>query len=398
MATGPLRFKVCEGSARMLRDRDSSDGGARGVRPCINDRADGADCVATNARIYCSPGVLMVLINAYCTHRSPPELDFTHELNNRRDHGDPELAPHLDGFAGFVMQGGKRAMTASLFHVLGHIQRVQHQLSFEVDDDSMDDLAGWAHDANAILFLPDATVRDPNGLVLVDPASGEPESGAEIPYPADARKRKKATERQLKSLGVSVPESLPPVVGEVEVLLREPGEVATRAQALMAIAVLGESHGAGDPIPVKDLEAKIPAGVAALTRKERRFFTAKRPTKQDILDATWRYEALQVLAWTLGLVDELAFPSKICDVPALAKAMLKSKDDLIPRARLVKPAKVLDALDLHYRLHWAVRQAELDKKKTPADLEQGVVAERHHALNWLVRFQDADWDDVDTPT
>lgn len=28
----------------------------------------------------------------------------------------------------------------------------------------------------------------------------------------------------------------------------------------------------------------------------------------------------------------------------------------------------------------------------------GVVAERHHALNWLVRFMDADWDDVDTPT
>jgi hypothetical protein len=28
----------------------------------------------------------------------------------------------------------------------------------------------------------------------------------------------------------------------------------------------------------------------------------------------------------------------------------------------------------------------------------GVVAERHHALNWLVCFGDADWDDVDTPT
>jgi hypothetical protein len=28
----------------------------------------------------------------------------------------------------------------------------------------------------------------------------------------------------------------------------------------------------------------------------------------------------------------------------------------------------------------------------------GVVAERHHALNWLTCLGDADWDDVDTPT
>jgi hypothetical protein len=45
-----------------------------------------------------------------------------------------------------------------------------------------------------------------------------------------------------------------------------------------------------------------------------------------------------------------------------------------------------------------VRQAELDEKAAPAKLEAGVVAERHYALNWLVRYGDADWDDVDTPT
>jgi hypothetical protein len=31
-------------------------------------------------------------------------------------------------------------------------------------------------------------------------------------------------------------------------------------------------------------------------------------------------------------------------------------------------------------------------------LDPGVIQERHHALNWLVRFEDAEWDDVDTPT
>ena len=59
---------------------------------------------------------------------------------------------------------------------------------------------------------------------------------------------------------------------------------------------------------------------------------------------------------------------------------------------------ILDALDLHYRLHWYVRQMKLDGQEPPPGLEGGVIQERHHALNWLVRFEDRDWDDVDTPT
>ena len=60
--------------------------------------------------------------------------------------------------------------------------------------------------------------------------------------------------------------------------------------------------------------------------------------------------------------------------------------------------EILDALDLHYRQHWATRQALLKKYPAPAGLNDGVLQERHHALNWLVRFEDRDWDEVDTPT
>jgi hypothetical protein len=63
--------------------------------------------------------------------------------------------------------------------------------------------------------------------------------------------------------------------------------------------------------------------------------------------------------------------------------------------------------------HWAVNDAFIHRRDIPLDLDwtggapmlrvrgcptTGVVAERHHAFNWLVRFADADWDDVDTPT
>jgi len=33
-------------------------------------------------------------------------------------------------------------------------------------------------------------------------------------------------------------------------------------------------------------------------------------------------------------------------------------------------------------------------KKAPS----GIVLERHRPLNWLIRFEDADWDNVDMPT
>jgi hypothetical protein len=61
-------------------------------------------------------------------------------------------------------------------------------------------------------------------------------------------------------------------------------------------------------------------------------------------------------------------------------------------------SELLDSLDLHQRLHWITRQAQADKKAVPAGLEPGVIQERRRALNWLVQFEAAQWDDVDTPT
>ncbi|PSD21825.1 hypothetical protein C7E13_19565 [Stenotrophomonas maltophilia] len=57
-----------------------------------------------------------------------------------------------------------------------------------------------------------------------------------------------------------------------------------------------------------------------------------------------------------------------------------------------------DALDLHYRLHWVAREAQRQGAPMPGALEGGVIYERHYALNWLFCFEQADWDDVDTPT
>jgi hypothetical protein len=49
-------------------------------------------------------------------------------------------------------------------------------------------------------------------------------------------------------------------------------------------------------------------------------------------------------------------------------------------------------------LRWATTEARIKGAAPPAGLEPSVVLERHYALNWLTRFEDEDWDDVETPT
>jgi hypothetical protein len=340
-----------------------------------------------------------MLVNAYCTRCVLPPLAFPHVLRSRRDRSDPELSNHLNGFAGFVMDRGKRPMTQMRYQVLRHIERVRHQLALEVDDGQISAFAAWARAANAIVFLQDGTVREPDGAVLVDPKTGDPQPGADVPYPADAVERKSRSDSALAQLGVRAPKTLPPVVGEEEAELRTPSEVALRCLALFACAVRAESLASGTEIAVADLRQRMPLAFTALSPKEQAFLDASTPAQQDIVNHAWRYEALWVLAWAAGALPALPPASRTCDVPALAKAMLASSGQaFVQGARLRPPAEILDELDMHFRLHWATTEARVQKTPPPAGLEPGVVHERHYALNWMTRFGEADWDDVDTPT
>jgi hypothetical protein len=336
-----------------------------------------------------------MLINAYCTCRKPGSLDFSHKLNSRRDRSDAELADHLNGFIGFILDRGNRKMTQSLYHVMRHIERVQHHLSLEVEDDDLDAFAQWAWNANAILFLEDGSVRDPSGEVLVNPENGESDEEAQIPYPDDAHERKARNDTQLAKLAVKVPPSLPPVIGEGEVELRPAHEVGMRATCLFIVAVRAEALATNAELSVADLQKSFPAALEWLTSKELEFLKNSEPEQQDVINFAWQYECLAVLEWALGLC-ELPLPTQICDVPQTAKLVRNTNFAKISKLR--PTAEILDALDLHYRLHWAVRQAGLDEQDPPASLDPGVVQERHRTLNWLVRFEDADWDDVDAPT
>jgi hypothetical protein len=342
---------------------------------------------------------MSVLINAYCTRLDPPTLQFPHALSGKRDCNDPELAQHLDGFIGYVVSRGDQRMTQVKYHLMRHLQRVKHHFSLSVDDGHLDAFAEWAWQANAVCFLPDGTIRDPSGRILIDAKGGGQEADAQVPYPPDAHERKARNERELERLGLRALPALPPVIGEAEVELRPALEVAQRALALVVVALRAESLTGPNVIPVADLEQKRPLAFGALTPNESLFLNAATPEQQQVVNFVWRYEALFLLQWALGLAGDLPHPSGVCDVGAAVQTMLDvSEEELLAQAHLRPTGAVLDALDLHFRLHWAVRQARVDGNDGGNGLDGGVIQERHHALNWLVQFENADWDDVDTPT
>jgi hypothetical protein len=221
--------------------------------------------------------------------------------------------------------------------------------------------------------------------------------------PRDARDRQARSEEELGQFGIRTPATLPPVVSETEVALRPAAEVARRALALFVVALRAESLMSPE-LAVSNLREKRPLAFRALTPKECLFLNDEAPDQQQITNFAWRYEASWMLAWALGLVDVLCYPSETCDVDILSKMFLESDEEaMLENARLLPTETLLDALDLHFRLHWLVRQGQHDGKAPDGqmggnDLNPGVILERHHALNWLVQHEGAEWDDVQTPT
>ena len=66
----------------------------------------------------------------------------------------------------------------------------------------------------------------------------------------------------------------------------------------------------------------------------------------------------------------------------------------------VRPYReLLDAADLIYRIDWACVDARVMDMKAPAELDAGVVVERHRSLFWLAGIDErCAWDDVDLST
>lgn len=216
-----------------------------------------------------------------------------------------------------------------------------------------------------------------------------------ITVPEEAIERKARSLDLLKTEGVPFIPSLPEVEDETHIRLRTADEAARR---VLALAVLSAK-----------LDGRADAEVAGwveqfnlyedLSPQEKDFLAGRVMDEQLFSRLTWRSEAALVLLWALGEVETLARPDKFSRVEPLYRLLeMPSKQAWLERVHLRPASEILDALDLHYRYHWAVVDARLQLHLPPAGLNPDVVQQRHHALNWLTGYMDQPWDAVTTDT
>ena len=199
-----------------------------------------------------------MIVTAYSTLRQDFEPDFPCKLVELKTRESPGLVGHLNSVMGWACDFGKIEMTPILFAVLQHLERTRNCYQFDVMRSDLEAMTAWGIKTNSIFGMPDRSLRDPQGAILVDRENEVVDQEACVPHPIDALERSRANRKLLADRGIEVMEELPPTISEEEVILRTADEVGWRMLALFIVAVRAESLASGNPIPAEQLRSKSP--------------------------------------------------------------------------------------------------------------------------------------------
>ena len=173
---------------------------------------------------------------------------------------------------------------------------------------------------------------------------------------------------------------VPLIAGEAPVLVS--GVVAVRTSVAVRARVLAFSLCAlkGQGLSQHEVFAMADALSIwdGLTVAESDFVLDPAPSAHELVQAAWRFEAVNVLLWAIGSVRHLAFPDTVVDSGGLTSSALglKSADSL----RLRSEKELLDAADVARRL----RVVGAAVSPPPAGMLLGVLYERAFAFDWLL--------------
>lgn len=222
-----------------------------------------------------------------------------------------------------------------------------------------------------------------------------------IKYVSSEERRRKSN-TFIKDKGIACLETLPLLEDSTQVKLKSLDDICKRAVAtLLAIQLACDIGENNDYEESKQLFTKLldKYGVKGeLLDKEKRLFD-RTYTMQDAIDVAWSYEAYWSLLWALGMVDDISYPSDICDCEKVIKAVGDSKDyeEFVNKCQLRDIEEILDMLDLYYRYHWACVEKQVNPDTPIGKLNDEVVMERRRGLEWLVS-KEKDWNNISLDT
>lgn len=343
--------------------------------------------------------------------------------------GGEQLSRHLGGFQGFIRStvGDDVESVKDLLNMIGSVQAVYGcviEPEFDRENKAKSLLVSVAATLDECFMFFEGAILSPFGEVWFGPSDMPPLADrSELtirkvnlnPFPTGTPDQHDRYARVRALLdGYAVPDLMKRVwVGDSETeSLRTPQEVAQRVLALHAVVCVAR----GRPREETLAELKASGAHVALSPKEHTFLAVKKLPEQERQSMIWKLEDLWLLMWSLRHIDKFSWPNEMCDVEGLHELIFeKSKDSkaFIEQAQLRSLRSILDACQMIIQLQAVIRSAHLADEVIPENLNWkkptkqvsvlecptiGVVAERHYALNWLRKFGDADWDDVDVPT
>jgi Domain of unknown function (DUF4272) len=214
----------------------------------------------------------------------------------------------------------------------------------------------------------------------------------------DANRIRSTSVSKASSLGVKIPIELPVLDSPAQ--LRTAEEICSRALAMHAVAA--SAYGA-DRRTVRGwlrMEGLDPF----LTQEEVGYLEsspreAALKFREQIGRFRMQIEGIWALAWVLSRVSELDF-NRDCDdnfaemFPDLGR---ESGDHFRSLAKLRSGEEIVQFCDLAYRLHWAVRDAQLKHLVQPLKVLPEVTVERRRALEWVID-PETPWEDISLDT
>lgn len=210
--------------------------------------------------------------------------------------------------------------------------------------------------------------------------------------------RKERSENILKKKGIKINYNLPHIEDESETNLRRPKEIGRRVSVLATVNLVAFNAMTGQQAIGYLKHYHL---LQYLTPKEKEFLN--NPTDELKNAETWKCEGIWVLLWALKVVDEIGSPAEMCDLNKVNQNTYPIGQDKDPNLFIDRiessrsKTEILDANDLYYRLDWTCVDARINNVQLD-NLHQGVVYERHYALNWLVNYMDQEWDDISCDT
>ncbi|RZJ46096.1 MAG: DUF4272 domain-containing protein [Chryseobacterium sp.] len=206
------------------------------------------------------------------------------------------------------------------------------------------------------------------------------------------------SEKILAERDIKINKHLPYIESEDEVVIRTPKEIAERVCVLAMTNLVAFNNVSGEEASAYLKEYNL---WHLVSPNEKEFLA--NPTEQKKSQESWKCECIWTLMWAINKVDDLGFPDELCSLNDIPEEDYPVSPDKDPNDFINSITETRDKLeimavnDFYYRLDWACVDARINGTDMDA-AHPGVVYERHYALNWLISYNGADWDDVTCDT